>query len=158
MPVFTSKFKMSKMHDFVHLLRLYFVIVWCPVVNQTQVICLCPTTKLPIYGRVRTGCCKCMHACIHTIWSIQKSLVYSSDGHLLGSNVKASSLGIRGMSLTRCRMFSVRGSSFREVHPYLFSTMNTEVNSWRVHPLCACTAYSTSYFLPMNYSSVRIAW
>lgn len=61
MPVFTSEFKMSRMHDFVHLLRLCFVIVWCPVVNQTHIICLCPTTKPPIDGRVRTGCCRCMH-------------------------------------------------------------------------------------------------
>lgn len=62
-----------------------------------------------------------MHTYIHTIWNIQ-SLVYSSDGKLLGSNVKASSLGIGGLSLTRCRMFSVRSSSFGEVNPYLFST------------------------------------
>lgn len=140
----------QRWHDFVHLLRLYFITVWWLVLNQTQFICLC--SHNPDYHFIKQskdGLLQ-MHTYIHmytTIWNIQNSLVNSRPLVMQTSwvgNVKASSLGVGGISLTSCRVFSLGGPAFGRFILVCFPLWTHYLTLRQCIHFGACTAYASS--------------
>lgn len=117
-----------KMHTFYPSIKVVFphTLVACSE-SSTNYLSLPhnPHYQFIIIKQGQGYCNTCIHTYIHDNMQHTKLLVNTRMENSWQGNVKVSSLGRRGISLIRCRMFSVGGYSFWEVHPCLFSTINT---------------------------------